>query len=808
MSEKQRILIADDSEMNRAILTEMLGEEYEILEAEDGQQAIEQMQQHSNIDLLLLDIMMPVKDGFDVLAAMNKYHWIDELPVIMISAENATSFVERAYDLGASDYISRPFDMAVVRRRVVNTLMLYGKQKRLVQLVADQIYENEKSNSLMITILSHIVEFRNGESGLHVLHIRTFTEMILRKLVKMTDKYKLSEADIALISTASALHDIGKINIPESILNKPGKLTREEFEIMKTHTTIGDKILHDLPFQQDAPLVKIACQICRWHHERYDGRGYPDGLKGDDIPIGAQAVALADVYDALTSERCYKKAFDHDTALHMILNGECGTFNPLLMECLVEISEQLRAELQSRSMDPTDRNYLAEAQHISEKVLHNENLPGQDNARRALSASSIKTDFYFHHTHAVQYDYSAATNVLTLSDWAVRHLHAPKSQQLTADSSQYFISPDDTRKLQKLLHATTPQDPDVKMKAQLPVDGQYRWHRIYARAIWSDDTPPVYLGSVGECHDVQGAALPDMGDNICLGDTEGIQTMMQGLGQIFDVVRLVNVKNNTIWTFDANGHLQATKHPCFAVWNKSIPCSNCSSYRAFTQQKQVCKLEFCDGKTYQVLSKYIEVDNTPCVLELVAKLEENPLMTVDGRNLLTDNMSAYSQALYRDPLTNAYNRRYYNEQSEAFANAEGVAMIDVDNFKSANDTYGHQAGDETLRLIVRSITDCIRSSDILIRYGGDEFLLFFPTIPADIFGSRLEEIRRSVEALTIPGCKNFRPTVSVGGVYGAHPLVDAIHRADLKMYEAKREKNHVCVQILPPPAREFDVSES
>lgn len=805
MSDKQRILIADDSEMNRAILTEMLGEEYDILEAENGQQAIEMIEKNSGIDLLLLDIMMPVKDGFDVLTAMNQYHWIDELPVIMISAENATSFVERAYDLGASDYISRPFDMAVVRRRVVNTLMLYGKQKRLVQLVADQICENEKSSSLMITILSHIVEFRNGESGLHVLHIRTFTEMILRKLVTMTDKYPLNEADIALISTASALHDIGKINIPESILNKPGKLTREEFEIMKTHTTIGDKILHDLPFQQDAPLVKTACQICRWHHERYDGRGYPDGLKGDDIPIGAQAVALADVYDALTSERCYKKAFDHDTALHMILNGECGTFNPLLMECLVEISEQLRTELQTHSADPTDRNYLAEAQHISEKVLHSEDLPGQDNTRRALSASSIKTDFYFHHTHAVQYDYSAATNILTLSDWAVRHLHAPKVQQLTADSSKYFLSPDDIRKLQQLLHATTPQNPDVKMKAQLPVDGEFRWHRIYARAIWSDDSTPVYLGSVGECHDVQGVALPDKGENVSLGDANGVQAMMQGLEQIFDVVRLVDVKSNTVWTFDEQGNLKATQHPCFAVWNKAIPCSNCSSYRAFMQKSQISKLEFADGKTYQVLSKYVEVDGTPCVLELVSKLEENPLMTVDGRNLLSDNMSAYSQALYRDPLTNAYNRRYYDEQSEAFANAEGVAMIDVDNFKAANDTYGHQAGDETLRLIVHGITDCIRSSDILIRYGGDEFLLFFPSIPSDIFASRLEEIRRRVEDITVPGCPDFKPTVSIGGVYGAHPLNDAIHRADLKMYEAKSGKNHVSVLILPPPQRDFDV---
>ena len=343
MNEKEKILIADDSAMNRAILTEMLGDGYEILEAENGRQAVSIMQTNVDIDLLLLDIMMPEMDGFDVLAMMNKYHWIDDIPVIMISAENASSYVERAYDLGATDYISRPFDMAVVRRRVINTLMLYTKQKRLVRLVAEQVYEKEKSNSTMINILSHIVEFRNGESGLHVLHIQTATGILLRTLVRKTDKYNLNAADIPLISTASALHDIGKINIPESILNKPGKLTKEEFDTMKAHTTTGAEILDKLPFQQESPLVKTAYAICRWHHERWDGRGYPDGLKGEDIPIAAQVVAMADIYDALTSERCYKKAFAHDTALEMILNGECGQFNPLLLECLTDAAAR-RAE--------------------------------------------------------------------------------------------------------------------------------------------------------------------------------------------------------------------------------------------------------------------------------------------------------------------------------------------------------------------------------------------------------------------------------------------------------------------------------
>ena len=345
MSLKPKILIADDSAMNRAILVEMLGDGYDVIEAENGREAVRALQSAPEIDLLLLDIMMPEMDGFEVLKQMKHYGWIEDIPVIMISAENGSAYVERAYDLGATDFISRPFDMAIVRRRVTNTLMLYTKQKQLVGLVARQVYENQKSNNLMINILSHIVEFRNGESGSHVLHIHAATELILNHLVKKTDKYKLSAADIAMIGTASSLHDIGKINIPEKILNKPGRLTKEEFDIMKTHTTIGAHILENLPFQQEEPLVKVSYEICRWHHERWDGRGYPDGLAGDRIPISAQVVSMADVYDALVSKRVYKAAYPPDTAVQMILHGDCGQFNPLLLECLLEIQDVLKAEI-------------------------------------------------------------------------------------------------------------------------------------------------------------------------------------------------------------------------------------------------------------------------------------------------------------------------------------------------------------------------------------------------------------------------------------------------------------------------------
>ena len=343
---RQQILIVDDSELNREILSEMLHTDFRILEAEDGAQALEMLQQQgTGISLVLLDIIMPVLDGFGVLSYMAREHIIEDIPVIMISSDDSEKNIRRAYELGVSDYISRPFDAKVVYQRVFNTIKLYAKQRRLITLVTDQIYEKEKSSRMMVSILSQIVEFRNGESGLHVRHINILTEMLLDRLMQKTGRYHLNWNEQDLITLASSLHDIGKIGIDEKILNKPGRLTAEEFEEMKKHTVIGEEILCSLELYQNELLVKVAREICRWHHERYDGRGYPDGLKGEEIPISAQVVSLADVYDALVSDRVYKKAYSHEKAIQMILNGECGVFNPLLLECLLDIKDKIRIRI-------------------------------------------------------------------------------------------------------------------------------------------------------------------------------------------------------------------------------------------------------------------------------------------------------------------------------------------------------------------------------------------------------------------------------------------------------------------------------
>ena len=369
-TQKNKILIADDAELNRDMLTMMLGSQYDFVYAVNGKEAVECLEKEE-IDLVLLDINMPVMDGFDVLTVMNNRGWIEDIPVIIISAEDSNEFITRGYQLGVTDYIRRPFISIVVQKRVDNTLLMHSNQKRLIRLVEKQIYDREKFSNAMINIFSNVIELRNHESGSHTLNVQIITSLLLRRLVQLTDRYHLSKADISRISSLAALHDIGKIKIPENILNKPGKLDAGEWELMKSHSAEGDAILAHADLDQESEFVKTARAICRWHHEKYDGDGYPDGLAGDDIPIAAQVVSLADAYDALTSERCYKSAFSHEKAMEMILGGECGAFNPLLLNCLEDISEALK----NLDKNNTKYDYQSDIGGILDEILESNDLP-------------------------------------------------------------------------------------------------------------------------------------------------------------------------------------------------------------------------------------------------------------------------------------------------------------------------------------------------------------------------------------------------------------------------------------------------
>ncbi len=504
---KEKILIVDDSELNRAILADMLGEEYDIVEAENGLEGVAILQKmEPEISLVLLDIVMPELDGFGVLDAMNQNHWIDDIPVIMISAESGSSHIERAYELGVTDFIARPFDALIVHHRVVNTILLYAKQKKLVGMVADQIYEKERQGNLMIDILSHIVEFRNGESGLHVLHVRTLTELLLRRLSQKTDRYTLDPGEIAVITTASALHDIGKIAIDEHILNKPGKLTDEEFAVMKTHTTVGADMLENLPIHQHDPLVNVAYQICRWHHERYDGRGYPDALRGDDIPISAQVVALADVYDALTSQRVYKPPFPHEEAVQMILDGKCGAFNPLLLECLRENSETIRAGLAADSQAQRDQR---EIRNVAQEIRRHEELAASERTLQLLEHERMKYSFFAAMTQEIQFEYTASPAMVTISAWGAEKLGLGETvmDPLRSGSVLALMDQEWIQGLSNALHSTCPDQPVVTYDCQLNLGGEKRWFRIVARATWSADEPARYIGAIGKAVDIHDSRM-------------------------------------------------------------------------------------------------------------------------------------------------------------------------------------------------------------------------------------------------------------------------------------------------------------
>ena len=657
---KRSILIVDDSELNRALLSDMLSNDFDIIEAENGAEAIRILHERElEISLMLLDIVMPEMDGFEVLAMMNKKNWIKSIPVIMISAETSSSSIDRAYDLGAVDYISRPFDERTVQHRVNSNFMLSLRQQEMAEMLEDQVYQKEKDNSLMIDILSHIVEFRNGESGLHVLHVNMITEMLLEALVKKTDKYPLTPQQIRLITVASSLHDIGKISVPNEILNKPGRFTPEEYEIMKRHTVEGANMLDAIPFHKDAELVKLGYEICRWHHERYDGRGYPDGLKGEEIPISAQVVSMADVYDALTGKRCYKPSIEPDKAVEMIMNGECGQFNPLLTECLLEILPRLKVELNTESASAATEERL---QATVKQILRNNDSNGiSDRSIRLLEKERQKFQYLSDISLDITFDYTFEPELLVLSDFGAQRLGLPVriSDPSKSELWRKVFKPEDFRHFIDLLKHTNPANSVVIDKYKITINGEEKWGKVIAKAMWTDTEPAQLEGAICKIIDVD----------------DEVKAMA-------DFERRANHDSKT------------------GLFN------------------------------YNVAKKHIEMalamnDDTTYVL----------------------------------------------------------AMFDLDNFKGANDVYGHLFGDEILAAIADRLRKSMRGTDIAARMGGDEFIFFM-----EYSGSFKAQIDRIFKRLTQP-YKDFQIGVSMGIVTSDHyngNYDDLFKMADDAMYTVKK----------------------
>lgn len=773
---KQKILIADDSEMNRELLAAILEEEYDIIQVNDGVQAVDCLQrQAEEISLLLLDIVMPHMDGFEVLSYMNKEHWIDAIPVVIISSENSPIYIKRGYDLGATDFIGKPFDANMVLRRSANAILLGAKQRRMTSIVSNQIYEREKSSKLMINILSHIVEFRNGESGLHVLHIQTITEMLLRQLVqKENNRYALSKEQIRMITTASALHDIGKISIPDEILNKPGRLTAEEFAVIKGHSMAGANMLSELPLdQKEEPLVKTAYEICRWHHERYDGGGYPDGLKGEEIPVSAQVVALADVYDALTSERCYKDAYSHEKAIEMILAGQCGAFNPLMLECLLDISSSLKKKMGYKSKERYEQTDLSD---IASR-FHDFEMDSSEKIVQQLEFERMRYNFLAEGSRNIVFTYTISPPLLTFNQAGCKRsgITEPSFSPLQSGVLKDLVEEQSLKRLIRKITQATRETPDVTSNLLL-TDGKNPCHyRCECRVIWTDGAEKGYTGVVGKLTDItddymvmenvreeglkvlekdRSAEFSGFYDRFkkCGFSTDGTEAwlLLQYLQIPYDLVRYVDPITNKVIHIEKDGKMWESETACSDIWNCLEKCSNCISRLSMQTGKRMTKLEVAGEDPYQVVSMYVEIDRKPCCLEMASRIDGDFMPDGYSRDEILSSVRIHKEKVYIDPVTGVYNKRYYVEKLSKMDNAAALMFADIKNFKRINENFGHQAGDDVLRQVAGVLRDVAAGKGDVLRYSGDDFVTVFFKATEEELSEIQKEMCRRVEALRFP----------------------------------------------------------
>ena len=773
---KQKILIADDSEMNRELLAAILEEEYDIIQVNDGVQAVDCLQrQAEEISLLLLDIVMPHMDGFEVLSYMNKEHWIDAIPVVIISSENSPIYIKRGYDLGATDFIGKPFDANMVLRRSANATLLGAKQRRMTSIVSNQIYEREKSSKLMINILSHIVEFRNGESGLHVLHIQTITEMLLRQLVqKENNRYALSKEQIRMITTASALHDIGKISVPDEILNKPGRLTAEEFAVIKGHSMAGANMLSELPLdQKEEPLVKTAYEICRWHHERYDGGGYPDGLKGEEIPVSAQVVALADVYDALTSERCYKDAYSHEKAIEMILAGQCGAFNPLMLECLLDISSSLKKKMGYKSKERYEQTDLSD---IASR-FHDFEMDSSEKIVQQLEFERMRYNFLAEGSRNIVFTYTISPPLLTFNQAGCKRsgITEPSFSPLQSGVLKDLVEEQSLKRLIRKITQATRETPDVTSNLLL-TDGKNPCHyRCECRVIWTDGAEKGYTGVVGKLTDItddymvmenvreeglkvlekdRSAEFSGFYDRFkkCGFSTDGTEAwlLLQYLQIPYDLVRYVDPITNKVIHIEKDGKMWESETACSDIWNCLEKCSNCISRLSMQTGKRMTKLEVAGEDPYQVVSMYVEIDRKPCCLEMASRIDGDFMPDGYSRDEILSSVRIHKEKVYIDPVTGVYNKRYYVEKLSKMDNAAALMFADIKNFKRINENFGHQAGDDVLRQVAGVLRDVAAGKGDVLRYSGDDFVTVFFKATEEELSEIQKEMCRRVEALRFP----------------------------------------------------------
>ena len=672
--DRRKLLIADDSEMNRAMLANMLDHDFQIIEAVDGHETISALEMYKGeIAALLLDIVMPEMDGFQVLEEMQRRGWTESVPTIMISAEMGSAYIDRAFELGASDYINRPFATGIIRRRIINTILLHTKKQQLMDIVSTYFYRHEKNTEEMVSILSSAVEHRCCGGGRHMAGVSCLTGLLLRRLLAREDVHPLDPADVETVCMAASLHDIGKLMIPRELLEKPDPLTPEEYEIVKHHTVIGAQLIAELPVYQGEKLTKYAMEICRWHHERWNGEGYPDGLKGDRIPLAAQIVSLADAYDVLVHQRSYKTPCTHEQAMAMLHNGDCGSFNPLLLSCLDEVGEAARRGVDRKA-----------AARRSPRRTVEELYRGQDLAAarmtQQLEDAYAKQDFLFALSREIWFEYTPHPSSLRLSRGAAEQTGLPSMIVAPLDDPDFLarVGAETVDAVRRRLADLTADEAYLEVAAHLVLNGQPRRCQLTILVLWSaaehgrcaalfgrvidiDDSCERlerYDRAAGHLADRQLLLPVTMGrDDVLRVTAEQLGPVMQSYRTMFQTVRLVDPGIRMQVSTDANGHSIDRAGHCYAIWGKRQRCERCISQDAVRTRTTQSKVETIGSDVCYVLAVCVEVDGIPYALECVNPIRPDDMIGSGEENIL-NQLLVRNRQVYTDSATQVFNRRY------------------------------------------------------------------------------------------------------------------------------------------------------
>ena len=697
----------------------------------------------------------------------------------------------------------------MIRRRVINAILLHTKTRKLTGLIADHFYRRERNTDILAAILGYAVEARSGERGTHMTNVSRITGLLLHRLLERTDRCPIGPEDIETVCIASSLHDIGKLLIPEGILTKPTALTPGEFDIVKQHTRLGAKIISDLPIYQNETIIKYALEICRWHHERWNGEGYPDGLKGEDIPIAAQVVSLADAYDALTSKRCYKEALSHEKSLEMIRGGECGNFNPLLLECLNDIADTLK--------------HSAGAEAAAEPPAYRwakELIWKPDGSRQELSSARMtkqveqelsKRRFFSDLTEEFWFEFTRHPDAVALSAGAARRTGLPRVivGPLSCTQLCSVVSADTIQAMRNRLLCAASDETYLEFETELTLDGHPSLCQIAIQITWASDEPGRFSSLFGRVLDIgercrrledyrQAFAAPVLhpallpvtvgADHVLRITGEQVIGVLESCRSMFDTVRLVDPEICMQLTDTSDGAVVKKSEHCYAIWNKTQRCEHCISQEVIRTRRAQTKVEAVGDKVFYVHAVCVEVDGTPYALELVSPIRMEDLRGDEDASVL-NQLLLRNRQVYIDSATHVYNRRYFDDRLRDLDGEFTLAMLDLDHFKHINDTYGHLAGDAALSRAAQAIRSAIRTGDELVRYGGDEFFLLFHDMPRNALKKKLESIRAAVENLEFPEYPGLRITVSIGGAHAVGPLADTVQKADQALYHAKAAKN-------------------